>query len=293
MRVQNKSLWIVLFLAPCVLLFGLIYLTPLTMIVYTSFMQWDGFSAMKWVGFANYKEIFFEDSTFHAAFVNTVKWALLATFVHVPFGVMMAMILFKKPFGWKFVRAVSLVPNIISSAAMAILYVFIFNPGIGLINKFVQWLGFKDFQVNWFFEPTTAFIAVSLTWVLFTGVIILITMAELSAIPPSIHDAARIDGASELQIDLRINLPMIRGVIGVGVILAVTSSFKKFETIFLTTSGGPGDSTTNIAMMIYNQVVNSYRNGYANALGTILLVLGIIVILVVNKAFKLDKKIGD
>lgn len=84
-------------------------------------------------------------------------------------------------------------------------------------------------------------------------------------------------------------MPLIKNIIGTGVIVSVITVFKYFEQIYLTTAGGPGNSTTNIALLVYQNITNSFQYGYANALGTILLMLGIVVIVVVSKVFSMGK----
>jgi raffinose/stachyose/melibiose transport system permease protein len=289
MAVHKHKGWIMLFLLPTLILFAVFYLIPLAIVSVTSFSSWNGFDPMKMIGLRNYQDIFLHDPKFKESLLNTLKWATFAVLVHVPFGVLVALILSKKPFGWRFVRSVSLIPNIISSAAMAILYVFIFNPGMGLLNSFIRTLGFKDFDINWFYNPNTAFISVTLTWVFFAGIITLITMAELASIPASLHEAARMDGATDLQIDWFINIPLLRNIIGTGMILAVTAIFKAFEIIYLTTAGGPGNMTTNLALMVYSEVTTNYRYGYGNAVGIINLLLGVVIILVITKVFRMGR----
>lgn len=285
---RSKMFWIILFLAPALLLFGLIYIWPLGLSIVSSFTRWNGFEPMKYVGFDNYIKIF-ADQDFQSAMINTLKWAFFAAFVHVPFGVLVALILARKRPGWRFTRAVFMIPNIISRASLAILFIFIFRPGDGILNSLVRSVGFKDFSINWLYDPRTAFLSVTNIWLWFAAVITLITLAELSSISPSIHEAARIDGASDFQIDWYVNLPYLHRIIGTGVIIAVTSVFKEFDVIYMTTNGGPGNLTLNIPVMMVSKIMNSDLYGYANALGIILLIMGVLVMLLSAKLFKMDK----
>ena len=287
-----KTFWIALFLAPTLLIFGLVYVWPLGLSIVSSFTQWNGFEPMKYVGFDNYIKIF-ADEDFQSALVNTLKWAFFAAFVHVPFGVLVALILARRRPGWRFTRAVFMIPNIISRTSLAILFIFIFKPGEGILNSLIRAVGFKDFSINWLYDPRTAFLSVTNIWLWFAAVITLITLAELTSISPSIHEAARIDGASDFQIDWYINLPQLRRIIGTGVIIAVTSVFKEFDVIYMTTNGGPGNLTINVAVMMVSKIVNSNLYGYANALGIILLIMGVSVMLLSSKLFKMDKGTDD
>ena len=238
MRKRHLKLWIALFLLPTFVLFGLIYAVPLLTVIVTSFTDWNGFSNITFIGLDNYGHLL-QDEQFRHAFINSLLWGAIAACVHVPFGVMVALFLNRKPPGWRFVRSVSLLPNLIPGAALALLYVFIFNPGIGILNQFIRRLGFKDFTMYWLYDPHSAFLSVTAVWVFYAGVIILITMAELSGIPPELRESAMIDGATERQVDWYIHLPLLKNIIGVGIIIAVTEVFKMFEYVYFTTGGGP------------------------------------------------------
>ncbi len=285
----TKTIWVAIFLFPALTIFGLFYAAPLITAIISSFSRWNGFGPMKFNGLVNYIDIF-TDPDFHNALLNTLKWALWAAFVHVPFGVLVALILARRPKGWRFVRASFMVPNIISRAALAILFIFVFKPQAGILNSVIRAIGFQDFSINWLYNPNTAFLSVTNIWLWYAAVITLITMAELTAIPPSIHESALIDGASNFQIDWYINIPMLRRIIGTGVIIAVTSVFKMFDVIYMTTNGGPGNKTVNIAVMMVRSIVHTNRYGYANALGIILLIMGMGVMLLSTKVFKMSKR---
>lgn len=205
--IKPKLKFILIFILPAVLLYILIYLVPTIIIFITGFTKWDGANTIRFVGLENYRRILFEDTAFRSALINTLLWGACAAFIHVPFGVLMALILNRKPLGWEFVRSASLLPEVISNSAKAIIYIFIFNPGIGLLNGFIRLFGDKDFSVNWFYDEKTAFLAVTLTWVFYVGVIILITLGELLTLPASFRESAKIDGATDFQIDWYINCP--------------------------------------------------------------------------------------
>jgi len=288
---KAPKFWIILFLLPTLFLFTLIYAIPIITVFVTSFTEWSGFNSPVYIGLTNYANLI-QDRTFRIAIRNSILWGLIAAFVHVPFGVAIALILHRKPFGWRFTRSASMLPNLIPPAALALLYTFLFNPGIGLVNEFIRRIGFKDFTVHWFFQPSTAFVAVTSVWVFYAGVIILITMAELSGIPADLREAALIDGASDNQVDRYIHLPLLKNIIGVGILIAVTEVFKMFDYVFMTTGGGPDNQTMSLGLLIYNQATVRYRYGYANTVGVILLLMGLIVFFLVSKAFGMTQTNG-
>jgi raffinose/stachyose/melibiose transport system permease protein len=290
--VKSNRIWIVIFLVPAIIMFLLVYLGPLVTVIATSLTRWNGFNAPEFIGFKHYVDLF-QSSQFRSALWNTVRWGLFAAFIHVPFGVLVALILAKKPKGWRFTRAVYMVPNIMGWTALSLLFLFIYLPRAGVLNGLIQALGFEGFEHNWLYAQQTAFPAVTMIWLFFAAVITLITISELLAIPDSLHESAKLDGASNFQIDWYINLPMIRPIIGTGVIVAVTAVFKQFEIIYLTTGGGPGNRTINISVMMVNRIFNSMEYGYANALAFILLVMGMIFIVTSQWAFRLGRGYHD
>jgi raffinose/stachyose/melibiose transport system permease protein len=286
----TTKVWIAAFLAPTILVFLLFNLVPIVTVFVTGFTDWNGFSAPVWTGLDNYVNLISYDDTFIISMRNLAIWSLIAGTLHVGFGVLVAFILYKRPVGWRLVRGVFMIPNVISVAAWAIMYKFIFNDDIGVINNMMRDIGFSNWHVKWFYESPAAFIAVTLTWLFYSVIVTLIVLNELMAIPKEVHEAALLDGANEWQVTRYINLPLVRNAIGTGVILSITARIAMFEEVALTSRGGPGNDTYNIPLMLYNGIVNS-EYGYANAAGTVMILLGVIVMLVVSRLFKMNEKI--
>ena len=109
------------------------------------------------------------------------------------------------------------------------------------------------------------------------------------SISPELEESAKVDGATSLQIDLKIYLPLLKRIIGTGAIIAITSVFKEFESIYMTTNGGPGSSTMTISVMMVDKIIQSNQYGYTNARGVLLLLMGIAAMLICNKIFAMDK----
>lgn len=181
-----------------------------------------------------------------------------------------------------------MLPNIISRSALALMFVFIYKPDVGILNMLLKNVGLERFTRNWLVDSNTALLSVTNIWLWYAAVITLIVLSELSSISSEIEEAARIDGATARQVDWYIYLPLLRRAVGTGAIVAVTSVFKEFESIYMTTNGGPGDSSMTISVMMVNKIIQSNQYGYANTLGILLLVLGIIVMLFCNKLFRMD-----
>ncbi|WP_104804755.1 carbohydrate ABC transporter permease [Blautia marasmi] len=284
---QKNKIWIAVFLIPTLVMFMLVYLGPMVLALVSSFTKWDGMQSMRFIGLDNYVKIF-QDPVFHASLWHTLFWAFLAVAVHVPFGVLVALVLKRKRKGWRFTRSVFMLPNIISRSALALMFVFIYKPDVGILNMLLKNVGLERFTRNWLVDSNTALLSVTNIWLWYAAVITLIVLSELSSISSEIEEAARIDGATARQVDWYIYLPLLRRAVGTGAIVAVTSVFKEFESIYMTTNGGPGDSSMTISVMMVNKIIQSNQYGYANTLGILLLVLGIIVMLFCNKLFRMD-----
>lgn len=285
---RSTKIWIAVFLIPTAAIFCLLFAIPLLTTVVSSFTKWNGMEPMQFIGIENYVKIF-QSEDFLTALVNTLIWALAAAFIHVPFGVLVALVLNRKRKGWKFVRASFMIPNMISKTALALMFTFVFKPDVGILNSFLRAVGLEKFTHNWLQESSTALFSITNIWLWYAALITLITFAELTSISSELAESARIDGATELQIDLKIYLPLLKRIIGTGVVIAVVGVFKEFETIFITTNGGPGNATMNLAMMMYNRIMNASQYGYANALGVLLLILSVGVMFLCNKIFAMDK----
>jgi len=290
---KDKLMWATAFMVPGIVLFCMFFLVPLVTVIYTSFTQWDGLRGeMTFIGIENYVRIFTTDPIFRTAIKNVATWSALGIFVQVPLAVLLSLFLARKPIGWKFVRSVYMLPIIISQAIIATLFRYIFHAEHGFVTGFMR-LFDSSFFYNWFGNANGAFIVVSLTWVPYAAMSVLIIMAELMSIPPELHEAATVDGATSLQIDRHIKLPLITKSIGITVFLTVTGVFKQFTNIFMLTEGGPNNSTVNISLLIYRNITTLRRAGYANAMGTILIVMGVLVMIACNKLFSMDKNLYE
>ena len=164
---RTKKGWIVLFLLPAVVLFLLIYAIPLVMVFFTSLFDYrlTG-SGMTFIGLKNYVRMF-QDPAFRTSLLNTIIWIIIHCVLHVALGVALALVLYKKPKGWKFVRTAYMIPNIISNAAVGMIFLNIFNPQYGVVNSILRAVGLERLTHNWLNETATAF--PSFTWISFTS----------------------------------------------------------------------------------------------------------------------------
>lgn len=284
---KSNKIWLYIFSAPLILFFTVFLLAPVFIVFGTSFVEWKGFSGdITFIGLDNYIAAM-NDKEFIVSFQHTLIWIFLQSTIHVLIGVSFAIIISRKFKGWKVLRTTFMIPNMISASALGFIFLMVFNGQIGLINGLLEKLHLDQLIRNWFFDPSTAFVSVTVTWLLFAGLIMLLVLTEIGTIPNSLYEAADLDGASQLQKDLFITIPQLRNVLGTCMIIAATSKLKEFELIYLTTKGGPGTETMSLPLYLYNTSIVQNNFGYSNMIGTVLIALGLILIYIISKVFRI------
>lgn len=274
----------ILFLIPAIVLFVTFFIYPVGYVAFTSFTKWDGVGAREFVGLKNYKFLF-TDEVFLKSIRNNVVWALAAGFIQVPLAIIVAILLSKKPRGWKIFRTIFYFPNIISGLALAMMWLAIFNSEYGALNALLKALGLGNLQKNWLGDMNTAFPVMIIYWLFYIGYFMVIIMADISSIPESYYEAAEIDGASTFKQDLYITFPLIKGSIITCLTLALIYGLRQFENVYLMTNGGPDNNTSVMVLYIFKEFGNM-NYGLANAAGVVLILVGSIVIVTVRKVFK-------
>lgn len=278
--------WIYLFLLPTLAVFFVFYAEPIFILLTTSFTKWDGFNNPQFIGLSNYIKLL-TNSSASISVRNLLLWALIAMTLHVGYGVIMAFIWYYKPMGWQLSRAVFMIPNVISPAAFALIFRFLMNDSVGAVNVVIRQL-FPEFQVQWFFESPYAFWAVTFIWLFYSVVVSLIVYNDLCSIPTSLTEAAQLDGSSGWNTIKNIYLPLCHNSIGTSIICSITSRIAMYEAIALTTSGGPGSDTMSLSVLMM-RAISDYNYGFANAIGVVLFLFGVIVLVAVNKAFNMGE----
>ena len=279
----------ILAVVPVLVFYFAFYLIPMGMTIITSFFDWSQIKMGGFAGFDNYEKLF-HDSVFWTSVKNILIWIAIAVFIHIPMSLLVALLLSAKMKGWKVLRTLYFIPQIISSVAWAAIFMSVYNPSYGLLNGILEAVGLEKVGRNWLFDPKTAWPAVTCTWLFFIGMYSMIMLAELISIPDEILEAARIDGANRFQIARFIKVPLARLVIGTCMIMTVAGGIKCFDSLYIMTNGAPNYKTETLSLYLYQQY--SYANfGYANTIGVFLLVLGIVIVSLVMKVLKTNEKI--
>ena len=291
----RKRGFLLAFLAPCTILFLIVYAYPLVTIFLTSFCKWnyENFTAPEFLGwsnlFDNYIKLFRYDANFKMALVNSLKWVALTLLIQVPFTILVALTLSKKMRGWKFTRNMFLIPNIISTAAIGLIFLNLYSPARGIVTELCNriWPG-SDISV--LSNSKYAFWGVTFTFILFGGSNCLLLLTQIFSIDPGIYEAAHIAGASDRQIDWYITLPLLRPMIGTISVMAANYGLLLYNEIALITSGGPDNATDSLSYYIYKTSLGSTKLNFArgNTAGVIQFILGIVIVCLINRAFRSD-----
>lgn len=290
MNTKNKKIWIFLFTIPCMILFALVYAAPIITVFYTSLCDYTAFNSPAFQGIKNFITIF-SDSDFICSIRNTLLWVVLQSTIHVGVGLAMALVLRRKPKGWKFARTAYMIPNIIPTAATGVMFTLLLNPMFGIVKPIMDFLGIDYAMVpNLFGNSRYAFWTVTATWILYSGFNTIIFLAEMGAVSKEIYEAAAIDGATPWQADRYITLPLMRNVCRTCVTLASVAMVSQFDIIYMTTKGGPGTSTLNLPIYLYKAATLENNYGKANAVGVVQIIIGITLVILIKGLFREKKE---
>jgi ABC-type sugar transport system permease subunit len=269
-----------LFVAPAFLLFGVFVLFPLVSSFYYAFTEWSGYAEPNWVGLANFRRAL-ADPVHLSAYLHVTLYILGTLVFEVGFGLVMAVLLNSDRFGFSIMRGMFFSPMVLSMTAAGVLWAFVLDYRLGLLNSVLRGLGLEDWAQPWLSQGETALIAIMFVsgW-RFAGFYMIIFFAALRRIPRTIYEAATLDGASPLRQFFTITLPLLRQQMLTCVLLAVTGGFAGFDLFFTMTNGGPFNATEVPATWIIRQGFDNNQLGYATAMTVILAVVVLVVALI-------------
>lgn len=269
------------FVAPNLAAIAVFMLFPLGFSLYMSFQKWDLFTPPKFVGWANFHDLFFADPLFVIAVRNTVVFTVGTVVPTIVISLAVASALNRTIKGISVFRTVVFLPLAVSSVVMAVVWQFVFNTDNGLLNIVLGWVGIEP--VPWLIDPNWAMVSLCLVsvWksVPFATVVLL---AAMQGVPDTLYEAARIDGAGELRRFFAITVPMIRGALSFVVVISVINAFQAFDLVYVLTgsNGGPETGTYVLGIMLFQNAFAFLDFGYASALAwvmfTVLLVLTVL-----------------
>ncbi len=273
-------------------LIGLKYY-PAASAVYHSFFQWDGATVGRFVGLANYVQLF-RDEIIHVSAINIVKFIIGRVALNLVFPLLAAKLVFHvRHQGAAYLYRVLLTaPIVVPVMVILLLWKFIYHPYDGLLNQLLEAVGLGAWRRAWLGDFETALYAViglGFPWVTgigSAGFAFLIYLGGLQSIPREIFDAAAVDGAVSLRRFFRVELPMIASQLKLILILTVINTMESYVPVMVMTGGGPGVSSMVPGLYLYESAFLYDKFGYASAIGVVMTIILLIVTTISQRSIK-------
>lgn len=290
---KKKKDWIIIsaFLLPALVLFFGLIVYPVCNTIFLSFHSWKGVygAAKKFVGLGNYAKLLTNDS-FWNALLNSFYFMIGGFVVLMPLAFGLALLITSRLKGTKLMKTAFFMPVMLSTTAVALMWVYILNPSYGALNGILRALNLDMLAKEWLSTPTLNVWSVVLVneW-MYAGYNMLIFAAGLVAIPESLYEAAEIDGCTGWKKIRYISIPLSKESFKIFSVLCITGCLKAFDLVWAMTKGGPNHSSETPATLLYNEAFTFKAFGNSSAIGVILLVLGIVLSLLMNRIFKREE----
>lgn len=266
-RSRGETRAALLFVAPATVGFLVFYVWPAIRGFYYSFTDFSVLSPETWVGTENYERLI-TDKLVWNAFGVTLEYVVLNIGAQTVLALGIAVLMHRFTTSM-FVRGTLLLPYLVANVVVALTWFWMLDFQIGIVNQMMEWVGLD--RIAFFGEsawaiPTIAFVNV---W-RHVGYTALLIFAGLQTIPTHLYEAAALDGSGEVRTFFKITVPLLRPVLAMVLVITVTGSFQIFDTVAVTTAGGPINATRVIYYYIYDLAFTRFEFGYASAISVVL-----------------------
>ena len=272
---RRLNLTVLLLLVPAMFFYVLFALGPMAVAGYISLLEWDGVSPPAWVGMENWGRVVSDPVTLRSLFL-TVQVMVLSWVIQTPISLLLGVFLA----GQQRYRAVLgvfyFLPLLFSAVAIGLIWLYILEPNLGVLNRMLNGLGASALAKNWLGSPDLALYAiiVVIAWQ-FIPFHTLLYQAGARQIPAVLYEAASIDGAGKVQQFFYVTLPQLKYTVITSTILILTGALTYFDVIFVMTGGGPGYATRILPLHMYITAFQNTELGYGSALAVLLAVAGV------------------
>ncbi len=283
-RVRRETIIGWLFVAPALAMYAFFVLVPLLLTIFYSFYKWNGVGAMTWVGVKNYATVF-EVPDLLGTIVNAFWLVIWFSFIPVTLGLVVASVIHRVATGrlGEISRTVLFLPQVIPLVAAGIIWGWLLALP-GLVNQIFKAVGLGGLTRAWLGDFDWALPSVGIigVWVLL-GFCTVLLSTGMAKIDPALYESARIDGAGWFQEFIRITVPLLRNEIGVCLTVTVIAALAAFDIVYVSTAGGPGNSTAVPGIQIYILAFTQRAVGLASALAVLLMLLVVLVIIPIQR----------
>ena len=289
-KVSSISVTGVIYLIPALIFVIGFNVVPFIWNMILSFQEWNGFSTAEFVGISNFAKVL-KDQLFFKSLFNSIIYAVCSTGGGVLLGLFLATFIYKlgDKEGSVF-RLILYSPAMVPTAVVGLMFVFFFNPEMGLLNSFLELIGLESLQHVWLQEKATAmacliFVAI---WKC-AGSVMMMCFASMQTLPPSLYESAKLDGATFWQQMFKITYPLIKPMILLATINTLGGQYKSYDLIQTMTQGGPGNLTSTVPIIMTKTAFNFGRFGEAAAHGVIFTVVVAVSIILVRYVLRSEE----
>lgn len=273
----SKKRYKIALMLPTLVIYSVFIILPIGIAVWYSFTKYSGIGKARFTGFENYTRLF-SDKVFWVSLKNTMVIFVLAFVLLLTLSFLIALLLNNKLKGTGFAKALIFSPAIIAPIIVGIIWVYILDPNVGIINNVLDAAGLESLKHKWIGGETLSpySIAVIYFWQQL-GYLVTIFIAGLKMIPEEVMEAAVIDGAGAVKKVRYVVIPMMRTTISTVSVLIITGVFKIFEIVQQTTGGGPNHLSETLVTYSYSTTFTSGNYGYGMSLATVTFVLSLVI----------------
>lgn len=267
----------ILFLLPALVLYAVFMIYPFLQSIYFSFTDWNGVLPQKtFVGLDNYRRLI-QDDLLWSSLGHTLIWVVIGTIGPLVLGLLLAVLLWRRPRGFTLFRTVYFMPQVLSSVVIAIVWGWIYNPVFGILNRGLDAVGLDALSRGWLGDPDLALYAVLIAamWAE-TGFVFVVFLAGLQNVSKDLLEAATLDGANAWQRFRNVTVPQLANVVNVVTALLLIGGFSVFDIVFAMTGGGPANATEVIATYTYKEAFTQNRIGYAATLSLVITAISLV-----------------
>ena len=284
---KSKNISVYLFLIVPLIIYIIIFVIPNVKVIVYSFYNWNGLDTnMEFVGLNNYLRLL-KDSIFWYAFINTFKYVFSLVIVQNSIGLLIAILIYKKSKTNILFRTLIFLPAMFSSVAVGLIWNYIYDSNIGLLNYILEVLGLESFQKFWLMDSSIAiFTVVSVHIWIGVGYATILFIAGLHNIPIAIYDSAKVDGVNMFQNFVHITIPLLKRTIVLVIIITLIGGFVSFDFVYVMTKGGPDHSSEVLATYLYKQGFEFLNVGYSSAIAIVLVLFVLIFSVIQLKAVR-------
>lgn len=281
---------VIAFLALPITLFVYFFAVPAVKAFYFSLTEWNGFSSKKvFIGLDNFKALL-KDSSFKIAAGNTVLFLVVGGILVFGLALLFTYLMTRPGFkGRKAFSNFFYFPNMVSQAALAVLWVFVFSPNFGLLNIVLTAVGLENLIIPWLGSRMSAMICIIFaTSIAFVGFYLILLLSGVDKIPTTFSEAAYIDGATNLQCFFKVTLPLLRDVLVIAVSLWIINIVKYFELIWAMFKGANSNTHTlgtYMYAMAFGVEVPVFKLGYGSAIAVVMFLIVMVLVGGVRKIF--------